>query len=177
MGSTGVLPLTIVAPLPDLCRHLANCIARAEHEVFLGTNFWIHSDASTLVTNAIRELSKRAGERGRKVVMKMVYDRGDPRQVWTGKAADGKTGDNKPSRPWKTDWMSPKLNISARRFNCPPHTKSPMSTSRSSTSTDRFSGRFMQSSPSLIGASLFCRVATSRITTIWKCSLISRGRS
>ncbi|OQE47125.1 hypothetical protein PENCOP_c001G04325 [Penicillium coprophilum] len=82
MGSTGVLPLTIVAPLPDLCRHLANCIVRAEHEVFLGTNFWIHSDASTLVTNAIRELSKRAGERGQKVVMKIIYDRGDPRQAW-----------------------------------------------------------------------------------------------
>ncbi|KAJ5776625.1 uncharacterized protein N7511_001636 [Penicillium nucicola] len=81
MGSTGVVPLTIVAPLPDLCRHLANCIARAEHEVFLGTNFWIYSNASTLVTNAIRELSRRAGERGRKVVMKMVYDRGDPRQA------------------------------------------------------------------------------------------------
>lgn len=83
LGSTGVLPLTIVAPLPDLCRHLANCIARAEHEVFLGTNFWIHSDASTLVTNAIRELSKRAGERGQKVIMKLMYDRGDPRQVST----------------------------------------------------------------------------------------------
>lgn len=81
MGSRGVVPLTIVAPLPDLCRHLANCIVRAKHEIFLGTNFWVHSDAATLVTNAIRELSKRAGERGRKVIMKMVYDRGDPRQV------------------------------------------------------------------------------------------------
>ncbi|KAJ5364906.1 uncharacterized protein N7496_010619 [Penicillium cataractarum] len=82
MGSTGVVPLTIVAPLPDLCRHLANCIARAKHEVFLGTNFWVYSDASTLVTNAIRELSDRAGERGEKVIMKMVYDRGNPRQAW-----------------------------------------------------------------------------------------------
>jgi len=81
MASRGVVPLTIIAPLPDLCRHLANCIVRAEHEIFLGTNFWIHSDAATLVTNAIRELSKRAGERGRKVIMKMMYDRGDPRQV------------------------------------------------------------------------------------------------
>ncbi|KAJ5118207.1 hypothetical protein N7448_009921 [Penicillium atrosanguineum] len=81
MGGTGVVPLTIVAPLPDLCRHLANCIVRAEHEIFLGTNFWVHSDAATLVTNAIRELSKRAGQEGRKVIMKMVYDRGDPRQV------------------------------------------------------------------------------------------------
>ncbi|KAJ5218783.1 uncharacterized protein N7498_000882, partial [Penicillium cinerascens] len=81
IGSRGVVPLTIVAPLPDLCRHLANCIVRAEHEIFLGTNFWVHSDAATLVTNAIRELSKRAREQGRKVIMKMVYDRGDPRQV------------------------------------------------------------------------------------------------
>jgi phosphatidylserine/phosphatidylglycerophosphate/cardiolipin synthase-like enzyme len=61
---------------------MANCIARAEKEVFLGTNFWIHSDASTLVTNAFRELSKRAGERGTKVVVKMIYDRGDPRQAY-----------------------------------------------------------------------------------------------
>ncbi|OJJ47235.1 hypothetical protein ASPZODRAFT_151760 [Penicilliopsis zonata CBS 506.65] len=81
MGSRGVVPLTIVAPLPDLCRHLANCFARAEKEVFLATNFWIHSDASTLVTNSFRELSKRAGERGEKVVVKVLYDRGDPRQV------------------------------------------------------------------------------------------------
>ncbi|KAJ6010740.1 hypothetical protein N7451_002152 [Penicillium sp. IBT 35674x] len=81
IGSRGVIPLSIVAPLPDLCRHLGNCIARAEHEVFLGTNFWIHSEAATLVTNGIRELNRRAGERGTKVVMKMVYDRGDPKQV------------------------------------------------------------------------------------------------
>lgn len=80
MGSHGTVPLTIVAPLPDLCRHMANCIVRAEQEVFLATNFWVHSHASTLVTNAFRELSRRAGERGTKVVVKMIYDRGDPRQ-------------------------------------------------------------------------------------------------
>lgn len=81
MGSCGVLPLTIVAPLPDLCRHVSNCIVRAEKEVFLGTNFWVFSDASTLVTNAFRELSRRAGERGTKVVVKIIYDRGNIRQV------------------------------------------------------------------------------------------------
>jgi hypothetical protein len=81
MGSSGVVPLTIVAPLPDLCRHIANCIVRAEKEVFLATNFWIYSDASTLITNALRELSKRAGERGTKVVVKMLYDRGSVKQV------------------------------------------------------------------------------------------------
>ncbi|KAL3489397.1 hypothetical protein BJX62DRAFT_252694 [Aspergillus germanicus] len=82
MGSNGVVPLTIVAPLPDVCRHMANCIARAEKEVFLATNYWIYSDASTLITNGLKELSKRAGERGEKVVVKVLYDRGDPRQVW-----------------------------------------------------------------------------------------------
>lgn len=82
MGSHGVAPLTIVAPLPDICRHMANCITRAETEVFLATNFWIHSDASTLITNSFRELSRRAGKRGAKVVVKMIYDRGDPRQIF-----------------------------------------------------------------------------------------------
>ncbi|XHG03690.1 hypothetical protein AWENTII_006989 [Aspergillus wentii] len=82
MGSNGVVPLTIVGPLPDLCRHISNCIVRAEKEIFLATNFWIHSNASTLVTNAFRELSKRAGKRGTKVVVKMIYDRGDLRQVF-----------------------------------------------------------------------------------------------
>ncbi|GFF12319.1 phospholipase D Active site motif protein [Aspergillus terreus] len=82
MGSHGTIPLTIVAPLPDLCRHMANCIARAEKEVFLATNFWIHSDASTLITNALRELSRRAGARGERAVVKVIYDRGNPRQVY-----------------------------------------------------------------------------------------------
>ncbi|KAL4913655.1 hypothetical protein BDW62DRAFT_220540 [Aspergillus aurantiobrunneus] len=82
MGSNGVVPLTIVAPLPDLCRHMANCIVRAEKEVVLATNYWIYSDASTLITNALKELSRRAAKRGEKAVVKMLYDRGDPRQIW-----------------------------------------------------------------------------------------------
>ncbi|KAL1884518.1 hypothetical protein Plec18167_002108 [Paecilomyces lecythidis] len=84
MGSRGVVPLTIIAPLPDLCRHISNCIVRAEKEIFLGTNFWIYSDASTLVTDAFRELSRRAGERGEKVVVKMLYDRGNLKQASLG---------------------------------------------------------------------------------------------
>ena len=81
MGSNGVCPLTILAPLPDICRHMSNCIARAEKEVFLATNFWMHSEASTIITNSIRELSRRAGERGQKAVVKIIYDRGNVKQV------------------------------------------------------------------------------------------------
>ncbi|PGH18320.1 hypothetical protein AJ80_04498 [Polytolypa hystricis UAMH7299] len=82
IGSSGVVPLTIIAPLPDICRHMANCIVRAKKEIFLATNYWVFSDASTLITNAMKELSARAGKRGEKVVMKLIYDRASPKQVF-----------------------------------------------------------------------------------------------
>jgi hypothetical protein len=99
LGSSGVVPLTSLSTLvscdlqgfhvpwqeyfscPDSIRHISNVIARAEREVFLATNFWKASDASKFVTNALRELSKRAGERGVRVVVKIIYDRGNIRQV------------------------------------------------------------------------------------------------
>jgi hypothetical protein len=60
---------------------MANCIARAEREVYLATNFWMLSEASTLITNGIRELSRRAAARNQRVVMKVIYDRGNVKQV------------------------------------------------------------------------------------------------
>ncbi|KAL1874466.1 hypothetical protein Daus18300_003484 [Diaporthe australafricana] len=60
---------------------MSNCIVRAEREVFLATNFWQNSDASKFITGAMKELSRRAGERGTKIVMKMIYDRGSPKQL------------------------------------------------------------------------------------------------
>ncbi|KAH0536671.1 hypothetical protein FGG08_006466 [Glutinoglossum americanum] len=83
MGSCGVLPLTIISTLPDIASHIANCIARATTEVYLATNLWAHGSCTTLITNALRELSRRAGERGqrRKIAVKVIYDRGDVRQV------------------------------------------------------------------------------------------------
>ena len=82
LGGYGVNPLTIIGPLPDICRHMSNCIARAEKEVFLATNYWMNSDASKLITDSFRELSRRAGERGEKAVVKLMYDRGNPKQVF-----------------------------------------------------------------------------------------------
>jgi len=49
--------------------------------VFLATNYWMDSDASRLITDALKELSRRAGERGEKAVVKMMYDRGNVNQV------------------------------------------------------------------------------------------------
>lgn len=37
----------------------------------------MNSESNKPVTNAFRELNKRAGERGKKVVVKVLYDRGN----------------------------------------------------------------------------------------------------
>ncbi|KAI9722035.1 MAG: hypothetical protein M1812_001995 [Candelaria pacifica] len=81
LGSYGTMPMTIISALPDICRHMSNLIARAESEVFLATNYWKGSDAALLITNSLKELSRRAGERGRRAVVKIMYDRGNPKQV------------------------------------------------------------------------------------------------
>ena len=60
---------------------MSNVIARAEHEVYLATNFWMQSEPSRLITNALRELSKKAVATNRTVVVKIIYDRGNAKQV------------------------------------------------------------------------------------------------
>lgn len=62
-------------------RHMSNLIVRAEKEVVISTNYWISSVASTFITNGLKELSKRAGERKSRVVVKIMYDRGSPWQL------------------------------------------------------------------------------------------------
>jgi len=61
---------------------MSNVIVRAEREVFLATNYWQDSVASKFLTDAIRELNRRAGLRNVKVVVKILYDRGSPRQLF-----------------------------------------------------------------------------------------------
>jgi hypothetical protein len=61
---------------------MSNLIVRAEKEVVLATNYWQNSVASKYVTNAMKELSRRAGIRGERIVMKIQYDRGAPKQLF-----------------------------------------------------------------------------------------------
>ncbi|KAJ8610947.1 hypothetical protein MRB53_038251 [Persea americana] len=97
MGSHGTMPLTIIAPLADIIRHVANLIVRAEREVFFITCSWAPSVAQRLVKDALVELSKRAGARKQRVVVKMMYDKAGPKsfadshqvqkaEAYTGKA-------------------------------------------------------------------------------------------
>ncbi|KAI0144306.1 IQ calmodulin-binding motif protein [Xylariaceae sp. FL1272] len=80
MGRSGTVPLTVLSVVPDIVRHMSNLIVRAETEVFLATNFWSSGIATKYITDAILELSRRAAVRGKHVVMKIMYDRGNPRQ-------------------------------------------------------------------------------------------------
>lgn len=75
LGSRGVVNLSIISVIPDIIQHHYDCIVRAESEVFLATNFWQSSKSATKICDAFLELSRRATERGKKVVVKMMYDR------------------------------------------------------------------------------------------------------
>lgn len=45
-------------------------------------DYWEASSAGATISDALRTLSKRVGERGgKKIVFKMMYDRGTPKQV------------------------------------------------------------------------------------------------
>lgn len=67
--------------IPDIIQHHYDCIIRAEHEVFLATNFWQASKSATKICDALIELSKRAEQRGKKVVVKFMYDRANLKMI------------------------------------------------------------------------------------------------
>ncbi|KAI0289144.1 hypothetical protein BC826DRAFT_914911 [Russula brevipes] len=82
LGSSGVVPLSIVSVIPDIMRHYADLIVRAEAEILFATNYWEPSASSNIIADSLRKLSKRVEARGgEKVVMKLMYDRGNLKQV------------------------------------------------------------------------------------------------
>ncbi|KAK6529373.1 hypothetical protein TWF281_008549 [Arthrobotrys megalospora] len=82
MGSTGVIPLTIMSIIPDIMRHYANLIVKAQSSIILATNFWAASHASHIITDALRELSRRRIEADLPPVdVKILYDRGNLKQM------------------------------------------------------------------------------------------------
>lgn len=82
LGTSGVIPLSIVSVIPDIMRHYAEIIVQAEAEILLATNYWEKSTSSSIIADALRELSRRVKARGgEKVVMKLMYDRGNLKQA------------------------------------------------------------------------------------------------
>ena len=78
MGSHGTMPLSIIAPLADIFRHMANLIVRAEKEIVMVTCSWSPSVAVGLISDALKELSTRAGRRGERVLVKVMFDKAGP---------------------------------------------------------------------------------------------------
>ncbi|KAG8961639.1 hypothetical protein FRC05_005843 [Tulasnella sp. 425] len=77
MGSRGVVPLSIFSPShPDIMQHYYDTIVTAQHEAFIATNYWQVGNCASKLVAALRELSRRSVERGAKVVVKLMYDRG-----------------------------------------------------------------------------------------------------
>ncbi|KAH8114265.1 hypothetical protein DFH11DRAFT_1596856 [Phellopilus nigrolimitatus] len=88
-GTSGVIPLSIVSVIPDIMRHYADLIVHAQREVFLATNYWEDSHCASLISDALRALSARclSSSGGEPVVVKLIYDRGTPKQVLNNHAA------------------------------------------------------------------------------------------
>jgi phosphatidylserine/phosphatidylglycerophosphate/cardiolipin synthase-like enzyme len=80
MGSYGTIPLSVIAPLADIIRHMSNVIVRAKKEVLFATCTWSPSDAQKLLSDALKELSCRAGARGERVVVKIIFDKASVKQ-------------------------------------------------------------------------------------------------
>lgn len=53
MGSCGTIPLTVIAPLADIFRHMSNLIVRAQKEVVFITCSWSPSLASRLISEVM----------------------------------------------------------------------------------------------------------------------------
>lgn len=82
LGTSGVIPLSIVSTIPDILAHYHDCIVLAEEEIFLTSNYWQPSDSVNTIGRSLRELSKAVGERqGKKIVCKIMWDRGDVKQL------------------------------------------------------------------------------------------------
>lgn len=98
MGSTTTMPLTVISLIPDIMQHYHDVIVRAKEEVFLATNYWQYvpfrcradnrpSNSVTTITGSLIELSKLIVKEGRKkVVVKIMYDRGSFEQLYNSHA-------------------------------------------------------------------------------------------
>lgn len=83
MGTSGVIPLSIVSVIPDIMQHYYDCIIRAEKEVVLATNYWQPSNSVNKISSALIDLSQllETREQKEKIVVKIMWDRGQFSQL------------------------------------------------------------------------------------------------
>ena len=74
IGTSGVIPLSIISTIPDIMQHYYHCIVHAQREVLLATNYWEKSVSVSIIAKALRALNKRAENDGRVVIVKIMID-------------------------------------------------------------------------------------------------------
>lgn len=82
IGGSAVFPLTIISTIPDIMQHYSRCILKAEKEILLATNYWQKSRTSQILTDALRELNRRAARENRHVVVKILIDHPTKENLW-----------------------------------------------------------------------------------------------
>ncbi|CEH16144.1 MITOCHONDRIAL CARDIOLIPIN HYDROLASE [Ceraceosorus bombacis] len=63
LATTGIVPFSIFSTGPDIIGHYYDCIVAARREVVLLTNYWQGGKNVNRISEALRELDKRHGER------------------------------------------------------------------------------------------------------------------
>jgi phosphatidylserine/phosphatidylglycerophosphate/cardiolipin synthase-like enzyme len=74
IGTSGIIPLTIISTIPDIMQHYYHCIVHAKKEVLLATNYWQKSESVNIIGKALRDLNKRAGNENRHIIVKIMID-------------------------------------------------------------------------------------------------------
>ncbi|CAF1352428.1 unnamed protein product [Rotaria sordida] len=74
IGTTGVIPLTIISTIPDIMQHYYHCIIHAQKEILLATSYWEKGESVNIIGKALRVLNKRAKIENRYVIVKLIRD-------------------------------------------------------------------------------------------------------
>jgi phosphatidylserine/phosphatidylglycerophosphate/cardiolipin synthase-like enzyme len=74
IGTSGVIPLTIISTIPDIMQHYYHCIVHAKNEVLFATNYWEKGHSVSIIGQALKDLSKIAQDENRFIVFKLMID-------------------------------------------------------------------------------------------------------
>ncbi|KAJ6260057.1 hypothetical protein Dda_5703 [Drechslerella dactyloides] len=82
IGSTGMIPMTIISTVPDIADHYYEFIVHADCDILISSNFWKNSYASRRIGAGLRELSRKVQQNGGpRVVVKILFDRGSVKHL------------------------------------------------------------------------------------------------
>ncbi|CAF1515902.1 unnamed protein product [Adineta ricciae] len=63
VGTSGIIPLTIITTIADIMLHYYHAITHAEKEVLFATCWWEKGEIADMMCKSLRDLSKRAAEK------------------------------------------------------------------------------------------------------------------